>query len=145
LVDPNWLHDDEDTKRLVEAIRYLRGIAAHEPFASIVKAEVGPGLQLQSDDELSEYIRRTTESNYHPVGTCRMGHPDDPMSVLTPDLQVKGVTGLRVFDASMMPSIISSNTNATVMAVADRAVDIMMSSATVSPAASDRSYAMQPE
>ncbi|MEZ2306877.1 GMC family oxidoreductase [Paraburkholderia sp. RCC_158] len=145
LVDPNWLHDDEDTKRLVEAIRYLRGIAAHEPFASIVKAEVGPGLQLQSDDELSEYIRRTTESNYHPVGTCRMGHPDDPMSVLTPDLQVKGVTGLRVFDASMMPSIISSNTNATVMAVADRAVDIMMSSATVSPAASDRSHAMQPE
>jgi choline dehydrogenase-like flavoprotein len=66
-----------------------------------------------------------------------MGHPDDPMAVLTPDLKVKGVTGLRVFDASMMPSIISSNTNATVMAVADRAVDIMMSSATAARAASD--------
>ncbi|VVD97116.1 GMC family oxidoreductase [Pandoraea terrigena] len=126
LVSPNWLGDDEDRARLVQAIRYLRGVAALEPFASIVGQEVGPGPQLNSDDELSEYIRRTTESNYHPVGTCRMGRPGDPKSVLTPDLKVKGVTGLRVFDASMMPSIISSNTNATVMAVADRAVDIMM-------------------
>jgi choline dehydrogenase-like flavoprotein len=71
-----------------------------------------------------------------------MGHPNDLLSVLTPDLKVKGVTGLRVFDASMMPSIISSNTNATVMAVADRAVDIMMSGATVVSAASDRSHAV---
>ncbi len=135
LVSPNWLGDDEDTARLVEAIRYLRGIAALEPFASIVGEEVGPGLRLQSDDELGDYIRRTTESNYHPVGTCRMGRPDDPMSVLTPDLRVRGVTGLRVFDASMMPSIISSNTNATVMAVADRGVDIMMSKATATATA----------
>ncbi|MGB8416115.1 GMC oxidoreductase [Paraburkholderia sp.] len=62
-----------------------------------------------------------------PVGTCRMGRPNDFMSVLTPDLKVKGANGLRVFDASMMPSIISSSTNAMVMDVADRAVDIMMS------------------
>ncbi|WP_341315114.1 FAD-dependent oxidoreductase [Paraburkholderia sp. IMGN_8] len=145
LVSPNWLADDEDTKRLVEAIRYLRGIAAREPFASIVTEEVGPGTKLQSDDELSDYIRRTTESNYHPVGTCRMGHPNDFMSVLTPDLKVKGVNGLRVFDASMMPSIISSNTNATVMAVADRAVDIMMSRTMAAPSAGGDVLAMQSE
>lgn len=144
LVSPNWLDDDEDRARLVQAIRYLRGVAALEPFASIIGEEVGPGPQLQSDDELSDYIRRTTESNYHPVGTCRMGRADDPMSVLTSDLKVKGVTGLRVFDASMMPSIISSNTNATVMAVADRAVDIMMSGTTAVLAASDSVLAMQP-
>ncbi|MDN4572205.1 glucose-methanol-choline oxidoreductase [Pandoraea cepalis] len=144
LVSPNWLDDDEDRARLVQAIRYLRGVAALEPFASIIGEEVGPGPQLQSDDELSDYIRRTTESNYHPVGTCRMGRADDPMSVLTSDLKVKGVTGLRVFDASMMPSIISSNTNATVMAVADRAVDIMMSGAAGVLAASDSVVAMQP-
>lgn len=144
LVSPNWLGDDEDRARLVEAIRYLRGVAALEPFASIVGQEVGPGPQLQSDDELSDYLRRTTESNYHPVGTCRMGRPDDLMSVLTPDLKVKGVTGLRVFDASMMPSIISSNTNATVMAVADRAVDIMMSSSRATRATSDGVLSMQP-
>jgi choline dehydrogenase-like flavoprotein len=145
LVSPNWLADDEDTKRLVEAIRYLRSIAAREPFASIVTEEVGPGTKLQSDDELSDYIRRTTESNYHPVGTCRMGHPNDFMSVLTPDLKVKGVNGLRVFDASMMPSIISSNTNATVMAVADRAVDIMMSRTMGAPSAGGDVLAMQSE
>ena len=73
-----------------------------------------------------DYIRSTTETNFHPVGTCRMGVADDPTAVLTPDLRVKGVEGLRVFDASMMPSIISANTNATVMAVADKGVDIMM-------------------
>lgn len=144
LVSPNWLDHEEDRSRLVQSIRYLRGVAALEPFASIIGEEVGPGPQLQSDDELSDYIRRTTESNYHPVGTCRMGRADDPMSVLTSDLKVKGVTGLRVFDASIMPSIISSNTNATVMAVADRAVDIMMSGAAGVLAVSDSVVAMQP-
>jgi choline dehydrogenase-like flavoprotein len=145
LVSPNWLDDDEDTRRLLEAIRYLRTITALEPFASIVGEEVGPGPHLQSDDELCDYLRRTTDSNYHPVGTCRMGRPGDPMSVLTPDLKVKGVSGLRVFDASMMPSIISSNTNATVMAVADRAVDVMMTSAIGVSATSSGVHAMQSE
>lgn len=145
LVSPNWLDDDGDTRRLLEAIRYLRTIAALEPFASIVGEEVGPGPHLQSDDELCDYLRRTTDSNYHPVGTCRMGRPGDPMSVLTPDLKVKGVSGLRVFDASMMPSIISSNTNATVMAVADRAVDIMMTTAIGVSATSSDVHAMQSE
>jgi choline dehydrogenase-like flavoprotein len=126
LVSPNWLADGDDTARLVEAIHFLRDVAAGEPFASIVREEVGPGAGLRTDEALGDYVRRTTESNYHPVGTCRMGCDDDPMSVLTPDLKVKGIDGLRVFDASMMPEIISSNTNATVMAVADRAVDIMM-------------------
>lgn len=144
LVDPNWLSDDEDTQRLVEAIRYLRSIASNEPFASIVVQEVGPGAARQSDDELAEYIRRTTESNYHPVGTCRMGRPDDPMSALTSDLRVKGVRGLRVFDASMMPAIISSNTNATVMAAADRAVDVMMSSTTTASSAGGNALTTQP-
>jgi choline dehydrogenase len=80
---------------------------------------------VQSDEALMEYIRRTTDTNYHPVGTCRMGTLDDPMAVLTPDLRVKGVSGLRVIDASMMPVIIGANTNATVMAVADKAIDLM--------------------
>ncbi|MBU6487543.1 MAG: FAD-dependent oxidoreductase [Burkholderiales bacterium] len=144
LVNPNWLSHEEDTARLVEAIRYLRSIAGSEPFASIVAQEVGPGPALKSDDQLADYVRRTTESNYHPVGTCRMGHADDPMSVLTPDLKVKGVSGLRVFDASMMPSIISSNTNATVMAVADRAVDMMMSPTTMTSAAGSSLLSTQP-
>jgi len=125
VVSPNWLHDARDGTRLIQALRYLRSVAATEPLASIVEKEIGPGPEIQSDDELHAYLKRTTDSNYHPVGTCRMGREDDSMSVLTPELKVKGVRRIRVFDASMMPHIISSNTNATVMAVADRAVDIM--------------------
>jgi choline dehydrogenase len=110
----------DDTRRLLKALKYLRHIAETAPFCDIIRTELAPGRDITSDEALLDYIRRTTESNYHPVGTCRMGRADDPMSVLTPDLKVKGVQGLRVFDASMMPTIISSNTNGTVMAVADK-------------------------
>jgi choline dehydrogenase-like flavoprotein len=126
IVDPNWLSDPGDAEILIRALRYLRKVAATHPISSIIDREVAPGPVAQSDDELLAFIKRTTESNYHPVGTCRMGGNDDPYAVLTPDLRVRGVDGLRVLDASMMPEIISSNTNATVMAVADRGVDLMM-------------------
>jgi|SRR5471030_76995 len=145
VVSPNWLTDVADRERLVEAIRYLRRIAASGPLAEIVKDEVRPGAPANSDAELLDYLRQTTDSNYHPVGTCRMGRADDAMSVLTPDLAVKGVRGLRVFDASMMPSIISSNTNATVMAVADRAVDIMMTGMVAEPSVSDAALVAVPD
>jgi len=110
----------------VNALKYLRKIASTAPLSTILTDEIAPGPRVASDEALLEYIRRTTESNYHPVGTCRMGAPDDATSALTPDLKVKGVRGLRVMDASVMPRIISANTNATVMAVADRGVDLMM-------------------
>jgi choline dehydrogenase len=126
LIDPNWLSDPSDQARLLKAMKYLRQIASTAPLAGVIREESQPGPAVQSDEQLLAYMRRTTESNYHPCGTCRMGRADDPMAVLTPDLRVNGVDGLRVFDASMMPSIISANTNATVMAVADRGVDIMM-------------------
>jgi choline dehydrogenase-like flavoprotein len=126
LIDPNWLSDPSDQARLLHAMKYLRRIAATAPLSDVIREESQPGAAIQSDEQLLSYMRRTTESNYHPCGTCRMGRADDPMAVLTADLRVKGVEGLRVFDASMMPSVISANTNATVMAVADRGVDIMM-------------------
>jgi choline dehydrogenase len=126
LIDPNWLSDPSDQSRLLEAMKYLRRVAATAPLAIVIAEESQPGKAIQSDEQLLSYMRRTTESNYHPCGTCRMGRADDPMAVLTPDLRVKGIEGLRVFDASMMPSVISANTNATVMAVADKGVDIMM-------------------
>jgi len=126
LIDPNWLSDPSDQFRMLHAMKYLRRIAATAPLSTVINEESQPGAAIQSDEQLLSYMRRTTESNYHPCGTCRMGRPEDPMAVLTADLRVKGVAGLRVFDASMMPSVISANTNATVMAVADRGVDIMM-------------------
>ena len=126
VVDPNWLSHPDDVSRLLRAFKYLREIAATEPFAAVIRKEVMPGVEILNDEDLIRFIRDTTESNYHPVGTCRMGSDEDAMAVLSPDLKVRGTANLRVFDASMMPTIISSNTNATVMAVADRAVDLML-------------------
>jgi choline dehydrogenase len=125
-VDPNWFSHPEDTRRLLNAFKYCRKILATEPLASIMDEELSPGVATISDDDLIEYMKRSTESNYHPVGTCRMGKVDDPSTVVGPDLRVKGVEGVRVLDASMMPRIISANTNATAMAVADKAVDLMI-------------------
>jgi choline dehydrogenase-like flavoprotein len=126
IYDPNWLSEPEDARRLVEAMKFLRKIAATSPFKEMITEEQLPGSQVTSDEDLDRYVRETTETNYHPVGTCRMGPADDPVAVLTPELRVRGVERLRVMDASMMPEIISANTNATTMAVADRGVDIMM-------------------
>lgn len=126
IVDMNWLSEPEDQRRFVKGLRLLRHIIRTEPIASIIKAELAPGPAVETDAEILDYIKRTTGSNYHPCGTVRMGAADDREAVLTPDLRVKGVEGLRVMDASMMPNIISCNTNATVMAVADRGVDLMM-------------------
>jgi choline dehydrogenase-like flavoprotein len=126
LVDLGWLDHPDDAAIMVKGLRFLRQIAAAEPMASIIVRERAPGLAMQSDAELERYLRDTVESAYHPVGTCKAGRDDDPMAVLTPDLKVRGVENLRVFDASMMPNIVSANTNAPAMAVADRAVDLMM-------------------
>jgi choline dehydrogenase-like flavoprotein len=124
-VDPNWMSDPEDTRRLLKALKYLRTIVATAPFVDIVEEELSPGQAITGDAELVEYMKATTQSNFHPVGTCRMGKADDPTSVVTPDLRVKGIDGLRIMDASIMPRIISANTNATVMAVADKGVDLL--------------------
>ena len=125
-IDLNWLSDPEDGRRLLDGLKYLRRIAATHPFSAMIAEEQLPGRGVRSDAALMAYIRETTETNFHPVGTCKMGSDNDPMAVLTPDLRVRGVDGLHVLDASMMPRIISANTNATAMAVADRGVDLMM-------------------
>jgi choline dehydrogenase len=139
IVDLNWLSDPGDAALMVKGLRFLRKIAATDPFTSIIAEERAPGPQRQTDADLEHYLRDTVESAYHPVGTCKAGRDGDEMAVLTPDLRVRGVENLRVFDASMMPSIISANTNAPVMAVADRAVDLMIGAE--SPASSEDAMA----
>jgi choline dehydrogenase len=126
IIEPNYLADPRDLKALVEGLRYLRSILASSPMKRLAKRVIGPDAAIRSDAELAAYCKAVTETNFHPVGSCRMGLDTDAFAVLTPALKVRGVQGLRVFDASMMPSIISANTNAPVMAVADRAVDLMM-------------------
>jgi choline dehydrogenase len=98
-------------------------------MSRLVEQTLGPDPALKSDADIGAYCKAVVTTNFHPAGSCAMGLESDPQAVLTPKLAVRGVTGLRVFDASMMPSIVSANTNAVVMAVADRAVDLMMASA----------------
>lgn len=126
LVNPNILGHPDDIRQEIAGLRFAREVLAASPMRKYVKAELLPGASSTSDDELLNHCKRTVKTNWHPCGTCRMGTDDDPLAVLTPELKVRGVDGLRVIDVSMMPNIVSGNTNAPAMAVADRAVDIMM-------------------
>jgi len=85
-----------------------------------------PGKNVDDDNSLINYCKKTIKTNWHPVGTCKMGKENDPMSVLNSKLQVKGIDNLRVFDVSMMPNIVAANTNAPAMAIADKATEIML-------------------
>src|SRR4030095_1924900 len=107
---------------------------APQPVASMVSGEIMPGATLLSGPALAEHCKRTVKTTYHPVGTCKMGRDDDPLAVLTPDLRVRGVEGLRVFDCSLMPTVISGNTNAPALAIADKAVALVMRGAAPAPA-----------
>lgn len=126
LIQSNYLAHPDDLRDEIAGLRFARSVLASRPMRDVVTTELFPGSGIDSDEELAAHCRRTVKTNYHASGTCRMGRADDPLAVLTPDLKVKGVEGLRVFDVSAMPHLVSANTNAPVMAVADRAVDLMM-------------------
>ena len=119
----NSLAEPEDVAALIAGTRLTREIAAAEPFASVLGRELFPGSEIDSDEDLAEDLRRRVELLYHPVGTCRMG--SDEKAVVDPELKVRGVEGLRVVDASIMPTIPSGNTNAPTIALAERAADVI--------------------
>ena len=125
LVDPQFFGDPEDLRLSLAGLRYAREVLATSPVRQMVERELFPGLEVSSEHDLASHCRRTVKTNYHPVGTCRMGQATDAYTVVTPRLEVLGVSGLRIVDASIMPTIPSGNTNAPVLAIADRAVDIM--------------------
>jgi choline dehydrogenase len=125
LVNPNYLADPADLGHLREGMREARRILEYRPLKDIVDVELFPGPGAADDTALDKHVRRTVKTDYHPVGTCRMGRDDDPEAVVGPDLRVRGVAGLRVVDASVMPKLVSANTNAPTMALADRAISIM--------------------
>jgi choline dehydrogenase len=126
LVDPNYLADGRDLKNLVEGMRIARELAATAPLSQELRGELLPGAAVQDDAAIANYIRSTVRTDWHPVGTCRMGRSDDTMSVVNETLSVHGVEGLRVIDASVMPNIISANTNAPTMALADRGLSLIL-------------------
>lgn len=125
-IDFGWLTDPRDVPLFLKALRYLRSAAQTDPIASIIDEELLPGPAAESDEDLLKTIKATLRTNYHPSGTAKMGSDDDPMAVLTPDLRVRGVEGLRVMDVSMMPRMISNSFESKACAVADRGVDLMM-------------------
>ena len=129
----NYLTASEDARAMIEGIRIIRRIFAAPPMAPHVLAEATPGPATQSDEQILAYLRQNAQAMYHPVGTCKMGH--DPMAVVGDRLRVHGVEGLRVVDASIMPNIVSGNTNAPTIMIAEKAADMILADARQSMAA----------
>ena len=125
LIDHNFLSDTRDEATIVEAIKKAREVLSSEEFDEVRGEEMAPGKSIQSDEDLLAYIRKTAVTVYHPVGTCKMG--TDDLSVVSPDnLKVKGLSNLRVIDASIMPSIVSGNTSAPTMMIAERGARMIL-------------------
>ena len=120
------LSNGQDIADLISACRYARHIMTHAPITQHVLSEVSPSSDVQSDQEWEDYLRRTVDPTYHPVGTCRMAATPD-RGVVDARLKAHGVHGLRVVDASIFPSHVSGNTNGAVMMVAEKAADIVLS------------------
>jgi choline dehydrogenase-like flavoprotein len=125
LVNCNFFGDPEDLRLTLVSMRYARDILAAEPLRSKVEAELLPGAHLTSDAELAQFAGRTVKTNYHPSGTCRMGRESDPMAVVDSRLRVRGIESLRVIDCSVMPQIVSGNTNAPAMAIGSKAAELI--------------------
>jgi len=125
IVDHNFLSDSRDEKSIVEAIKKAREVLLSKEFDEVRGEEVAPGKSIQSDEELLDYIRKTAVTVYHPVGTCKMGVDD--LAVVSPsDLKVKGMNNLRVIDASIMPNIVSGNTSAATMMIAEMGATMIL-------------------
>ena len=120
----NWLSDPAEMAAMVAACRFARELAATGPLGAAAKRNLDPGPGVASDEQLEAWIRAECQHTYHPACTCRMGAEGD--GVLDPELRVRGVDGLRVVDASSLPSITSGNTHAPVVMVAERAADLML-------------------
>lgn len=120
LIDPKFLSDEADIKTMLKGVRMANEIMEQSPLTKYRKSSLGNEYEL-SDDELIARIREKADTIYHPVGTCKMGV--DEMAVVTPELRVHGITGLRVVDASIFPNLMGGNTNAPTIMVAERASD----------------------
>ena len=123
-IDPNFLAEPADLQRLVAGFKAMRRILQQPALAALGGRELQTTAAARSDDEIAQVIRDRADTIYHPVGSCRMG-PDARDAVVDPELRVHGMAGLRVVDASVMPRIVSGNTNAPVIMIAEKAVDMI--------------------
>jgi choline dehydrogenase len=123
LIDPNLFGDDRDLVTMLTALAMARELGDSPALVEWRDEEALPGFDVHDERGLCDYLRRDTDPYWHPVGTCRIG--TDPAAVVDPQLRVHGIDGLRVADASVMPSIVGANTNATVLAIAERAATLV--------------------
>ncbi|WP_439406587.1 GMC family oxidoreductase [Bradyrhizobium sp. DASA03076] len=122
-IDSGYLSAPGDMRVMIDAFRQIRRVAAQPALNEYIDLELVPGLDVQSDDQIADYIRRTIGSGKHPCGTCRMGSDDE--AVVDPELRVRGVERLRVVDASIMPNVISGGTNAPTMMIGEKGADLV--------------------
>ncbi|MEO0343432.1 MAG: GMC family oxidoreductase N-terminal domain-containing protein [Pseudomonadota bacterium] len=128
-IHPNYLATDKDCRTIVSGIKVARKIAEFDPLRNHITEEYAPGPDVKKDDDdaILDWARKTSVTIYHPTGTCKMGK--DPMAVVDERLRVKGVEGLRVADASIMPQIVSGNTNAPCIMIGEKASDMVLEDA----------------
>ena len=124
IVDPNYLAAENDMEVSVKGIKLIRKVLQSPAFAPFLGEETMPGPAVQTDDEIRKYILEWGKTDYHPVGTCKMGV--DEMAVVGPDLKVHGIENLRVIDSSIMPSIISGNTQAPAMMIGEKGASLVL-------------------
>ncbi len=129
----NFLSTDHDRDGIVKVLRKGRELMATSPLKEITGKEIAPGAHLQSDADLLEWVRNTAETTYHPIGTCKMG--SDPRAVVDSELRVHGIAGLRIADASIMPTLTSGNTNAPTIMIGEKCASMILASAAVARAA----------
>jgi choline dehydrogenase-like flavoprotein len=132
LIDPKLLSVEEDIRPLIRAVKLSRRILATPFFARYRATEVAPGTGVQSDDEVADFIRSMSYTVHHQVGTCRMGSGAE--AVVDAQLRLLGLSGLRVVDASVIPSIVGGNTNAVVVMIAEKAADLIRQRPLLAPA-----------
>jgi 4-pyridoxate dehydrogenase len=121
----NFLSTDNDKRTIRDGLKLVRRMAQTPPLKDFVARELAPGPSVASDAELDAYIAATAATAHHPLGTCKMGSDGDAMAVVDPTLRVRGITGLRVVDASVMPDLVGGNINAPVIMIAERAADMI--------------------
>ncbi len=124
-IEHGYLSDQRDIELAISMVRKMREIANTGPLGELVETEFTPGAEAQTDAEILEWVRNRSASIFHPVGTCAMGTDQDPNAVVDARLRVRGVESLRVVDGSIMPIIVSGNTNAPIIMIAEKAADMI--------------------